>query len=271
MEHSEIPLRSGVLDQRAVPEQAVQQHGDLVRGPVRVGGDPPVLDDLVPVEHAQHRVGVPDVNRQQHGTPGSAGCCRSAGWCRPARPPGAGPGPRSPRRPPRTCPGPPAPGSPARSGGSAVVRQDLARGLEDRSRPGLAPRSWPARSARGQQQRGPPLGRRQEPVPAGDRQPVGVAHGGHAAISTPRSKSAAIRRTSASCCASFSPKTATSGRTSWSSLTTTVSTPAKCPGRDSPSRIRPTGPGSTVTSWGRGYIWAARRREHQVRPPPRPR
>src|SRR3569623_2034024 len=45
----------------------------------------------------------------------------------------------------------------------------------------------------------------------------------------------AIRRITASCCQSFSPNTARSGRTWLNSLATTVATPSKCPGRDAPS------------------------------------
>ena len=43
-----------------------------------------------------------------------------------------------------------------------------------------------------------------------------------------------MRRMTASCCQSFSPKTATSGRTQWKSFVTTVVTPRKCPGRPRP-------------------------------------
>jgi hypothetical protein len=45
-----------------------------------------------------------------------------------------------------------------------------------------------------------------------------------------------------------------SGRVSWNSLSTTVSTPPKKPGRYSPSSSRPTGPESTVTCGSEGYI-----------------
>ena len=51
------------------------------------------------------------------------------------------------------------------------------------------------------------------------------------------SRSRTIRLTTATCCASFWPKYATSGETMFSSLQTTVQTPAKCPGpRSAPSR-----------------------------------
>ena len=39
-----------------------------------------------------------------------------------------------------------------------------------------------------------------------------------------------MRRMIASCCQSFSPKMATSGRTWLNNLATTVATPSKCPG-----------------------------------------
>ncbi len=45
------------------------------------------------------------------------------------------------------------------------------------------------------------------------------------------SRSAAIRRITASCWKSFSPNSATSGRTWLNNLATTVATPSKCPGR----------------------------------------
>ena len=43
-----------------------------------------------------------------------------------------------------------------------------------------------------------------------------------------------MRRITASCCQSFSPNTATCGRTAWKSLVTTVVTPRKWPGRVRP-------------------------------------
>ena len=55
--------------------------------------------------------------------------------------------------------------------------------------------------------------------------------------STPRSRSADSRRTTASCWKSFSPNTATSGRTAVNSLVTTVVTPSKWPGRAAPSIV----------------------------------
>jgi hypothetical protein len=47
-----------------------------------------------------------------------------------------------------------------------------------------------------------------------------------------------MRRITVSCWKSFSPKMATSGSTMWNSLATTVATPSKCPGRNSPHRMR---------------------------------
>ena len=49
-------------------------------------------------------------------------------------------------------------------------------------------------------------------------------------------RSATMRRITASCWKSFSPNSATSGRTASSSLATTVATPSKWPGRASPSQ-----------------------------------
>ena len=45
-----------------------------------------------------------------------------------------------------------------------------------------------------------------------------------------------MRRITASCCQSFSPNKAMSGRTWLNSLSTTVATPSKCPGRAAPHR-----------------------------------
>ena len=45
-----------------------------------------------------------------------------------------------------------------------------------------------------------------------------------------------MRRSTATCAASFWPKNALSGATMWKSFATTVATPRKCPGRDAPSR-----------------------------------
>ena len=76
-----------------------------------------------------------------------------------------------------------------------------------------------------------------------------------------------MRRTRASCWASFSPNTTVSGRARCSSFSTTVSTPSKKPGRNWPSSTRPIGPASAVTSGlPAGYISAAGRGENQVHP-----
>ena len=69
-------------------------------------------------------------------------------------------------------------------------------------------------------------------------------------------RSATIRRTIASCCASFSPKYATSGCTISSSFNTTVATPSKWPGRNAPHRCPAMRPTRTVQSGGCGYITA---------------
>ena len=50
-------------------QQPVQHHRDLVGGAVRLGGDPPVLDQLLAVEETEHGVGVADVDREQHHAP----------------------------------------------------------------------------------------------------------------------------------------------------------------------------------------------------------
>ena len=52
-----------------------------------------------------------------------------------------------------------------------------------------------------------------------------------------------MRRTRRICCASFSPKTATCGCTRLMTLSTTVSTPSKWPGRVTPSRTLPSSAG----------------------------
>ena len=115
-------------------------------------------------------------------------------------------------------------------------------------RPGRR-RRLPARLA------APGTGPARSPAPAatgsccGWRSPGRRARGrsGLSSIWTGRFKSATILRTSASCCASFSPKTATSGLTRLNSLSTTVSTPSKNPGLKAPSRMSPIEPGRTVT------------------------
>ena len=47
-------------------EQAPVEQAHLVGGRVRVGLDPPRVNDLLALEGGQHRVGVPDVDAQQH-------------------------------------------------------------------------------------------------------------------------------------------------------------------------------------------------------------
>ena len=46
--------------------QALEQDRELVGGAAGVGGDPPVLDDLLAVEQAEDGVGVADVDGEQH-------------------------------------------------------------------------------------------------------------------------------------------------------------------------------------------------------------
>ena len=54
----------------AVALQVLEADGQLgahlVRGRVRVGLDAPRVDDLLALERGQHRIGVPDVDAQQH-------------------------------------------------------------------------------------------------------------------------------------------------------------------------------------------------------------
>ncbi len=73
-------------------------------------------------------------------------------------------------------------------------------------------------------------------------------------ISMPKSRSAAIRRTTASCCQSFSPKTARCGRTAWKSFVTTVVTPRKCPGRVFPQSGTVSAATSTAVWKPSGYM-----------------
>jgi len=68
---------------------------------------------------------------------------------------------------------------------------------------------------------------------------------GTGTISTGSERSATIRCTSQSCCASFSSKVARSGPTIARSFATTVSAPSKCPGLAAPSNAAPTGPAAT--------------------------
>ena len=145
-------------------------------------------------------------------------------------------------------------------GGEDRARAGRRRPPRPRPAPGAAPAPRPAPRATGTCSCSTRRARRR-PAPSGP----------------PRSRCRArsrrtSARTSTSCCASFCPKTAMSGRTRLNSLSTTVSTPWKNPGRNSPSRISPVGPGSTMTSCSCGYISRTLRREHQVHAaPPRRR
>ena len=67
---SRRPSTSGERD-RAAGEQAAQQHAELVGGARDVGHDAPVRAKLGPVEQPERRLGVPDVEGQEHGS-GSA-------------------------------------------------------------------------------------------------------------------------------------------------------------------------------------------------------
>ena len=66
-----------------------------------------------------------------------------------------------------------------------------------------------------------------------------------------------MRLMTSACCASFWPKTATSGRTQLKSLDTTVQTPRKCPGRDAPQRRRESASSTTAVLASGAYISAA--------------
>ena len=50
----------------AVREQAVDQQAELVGRPLAQRLQPPALDERGAVEHAEHDVGVADVDREQH-------------------------------------------------------------------------------------------------------------------------------------------------------------------------------------------------------------
>ena len=63
-----------------------------------------------------------------------------------------------------------------------------------------------------------------------------------------------MRRITASCCQSFSPKTAACGRTAWKSFVTTVVTPRKWPGRLWPQSGSETPATSTPEAKPSGYI-----------------
>src|SRR5262249_21844104 len=67
-------------------DQALEYHSDLVGGAGRVGGNAPVLDDLLALEHPQHHVGVAHINRQQHGPPSPRAPARQPTTQQPPRP-----------------------------------------------------------------------------------------------------------------------------------------------------------------------------------------
>lgn len=56
-----------VAEQRVHAHQALEEHGQFVGGAAGVGGDAPVLDDLLPVEQAEDGVRVAYVDGEQHG------------------------------------------------------------------------------------------------------------------------------------------------------------------------------------------------------------
>src|SRR5262249_4217358 len=76
-------------------------------------------------------------------------------------------------------------------------------------------------------------------------------------MSIPKSRSAVIRRITASCCQSFSPNSAQCGRTAWKSFVTTVVTPRKCPGRARPHSGSDTPAISTAEANPSGYMTPA--------------
>ena len=108
-----------------------------------------------------------------------------------------------------------------------------ARSTTDRAA-GLAAAPRPPRPRRARAARRPPPA---APRPTSSRlrldsaRPSASRTVGTPTISMPKSRSAVMRRITASCCQSFSPNTATCGRTAWNSFVTTVVTPRKCPGR----------------------------------------
>jgi hypothetical protein len=48
-------------------EQAAQEHDELVPGALRLGRDAALLDELLALEEAEDRLGVADVDCQEHG------------------------------------------------------------------------------------------------------------------------------------------------------------------------------------------------------------
>jgi hypothetical protein len=85
-------------------------------------------------------------------------------------------------------------------------------------------------------------------VARGQGEAVGFADGGAGDDLDGKRRSRTIRRMMRSCWASFSPKTATWGRTRLNSLATTVQTPSKWPGREAPQSVRERAV-STTTRW----------------------
>ena len=101
--------------------------------------------------------------------------------------------------------------------------------------------------------------------------PSGSRSVGTPATSTGRSRSRTQRRTTASCCASFSPRNSTSGCTTPSSLVTMTATPSKWLGREAPSKLSVSRPPTwTPVAKPSGYISSGVRREARPRrrPPP---
>src|SRR5205823_2429723 len=86
--------------------------------------------------------------------------------------------------------------------------------------------------------------------------PSGSRTVGQPTTETGNDRSAAMRRITASCCQSFSPKYASHGPAMLNSLATTVATPAKCVGRDAPSIAADTSATEIDVSVGvpNGYI-----------------
>src|SRR5580700_3334757 len=84
--------------------------------------------------------------------------------------------------------------------------------------------------------------------------PSGSRTIGQATISTRKFRSRTMRRTMATCAASFCPKKAASGSTMWNSLATTVVTPRKWPGRERPSSLLLSPSTVTQVTAPAGYI-----------------
>src|SRR3569833_1435810 len=83
------PADVGLGQQRALLHEALEHDRDLVRGASSVGVDPPVYDDLFALEQAEHRMGVTDVDREQHQVPADSGQgrCRARARSASALPP----------------------------------------------------------------------------------------------------------------------------------------------------------------------------------------